>query len=115
QHLRDQLDHRGIVVHDQDPALPALQGIRRDPVLLHEPVEGVTRDPSESGPGDSKSLELTGVEAANDRLLAHLADLGRLARRENGLHGRVRPIYEIKDKVPPSGSLVTRSKEEDNA
>src|SRR5262249_13548942 len=92
--LRDQVDHRLIVIDDQDPSLPALEGIRRDAVLLHEPVERVARDPAESRAGDPEALELARVEAADDRLLAHFTYLSRLTRWENGLHGRAGPILQ---------------------
>ena len=41
--------------------------------------------------GHAEALELSVVEAADDGLLADLADLGGLAGREHGLHAFVHP------------------------
>ncbi len=105
--LRDQVHDRLIVVNDQHPTLAALESVGRDAVLLHEPIERIPRDAAKPRAGDPKALELARVEAADDRLLAHLTYLRRLARRENGLHGRARPTLRDQGQVP---SMVARTK-----
>ena len=88
QRVDDQLDQILIVVDDQDLALAAVEGVGRDAVVPHERVELVARNAAEAAARHAEALELAGVEAANDRLLADLADLGGFAGRENSLHGR---------------------------
>ena len=86
QHVGDQLDQFLVVVDDQDLALAAFQGIGRNAVVAHERVQLVARDAAEAAARHAKSLELSGVEAANDGLLADLADLGRFAGRKHSFH-----------------------------
>src|SRR5262249_52644332 len=73
-------------VHDQRFALPAFEGIRGDAVFFHELVEDIARNPAELRAGHAKPLELAGVKAANDRLLADLANPGRFTRGVNRFH-----------------------------
>src|SRR5262249_7917156 len=63
-----------------------LQRVGGDLVVLHELVQGLARDAAEARAGHAEALELPVVEAADDGLLADLADLRRLAGREHGLH-----------------------------
>ncbi len=95
EHLGHQLDELGVVVHEQDLALAALQRIGRDAVVLHELVERLAGDPAEAGAGHAEALQLAVVETADDGLLADLADLGGFAGRENGLHGFVHPLLAL--------------------
>src|SRR4051812_27675790 len=92
QHFRDQVHHRLIVVDDQDPPPAALEGVGGDAILLHEPVECLPRNAPEPRSWHPKSAELTRVKTADNGLLTNLTNFGGFARREHGLHGRVRPI-----------------------
>src|SRR5205814_1083436 len=89
--LVDQLDQLGVVVHEQHFALAALEGVGRDAVVLHDLVERLARDAPEARAGDPEAFQLAVVEATDDGLLAHLADLGGLAGREHGLHAYAYP------------------------
>ena len=80
------VDQFGIVVHEKDLPLAALQSVRRNVVVLHELVQRLTGNPPELGARNPETLELTIVEAADDGLLADLADLCGFAGREHGLH-----------------------------
>src|SRR5262249_17882753 len=66
--------------------LAALKSIGGNAVIPHELVQGLARDAAETGTGNPEAFELSVVEAPNDCLLADLANLGRLAGRENGFH-----------------------------
>jgi hypothetical protein len=72
-----------IVVDDQEFLSAALQSIGRDPVVLHEDKQVVSRNPSKATPRYSESFQGSVVKATDNRLLAHLANLGSLARRED--------------------------------
>ena len=48
--------------------------------------ELIAGDAAEPAARHAKSLELSGIETANDRLLADLANLGRLAGRKHCFH-----------------------------
>src|SRR5262249_8465902 len=80
------------------------QGVSWDSIFLHEAVKGIARNSPEARSGNAKPLELTRVKAANDRLLTHFTDLGRLACRENRLHRCVGPILRDQGRSPPSPS-----------
>src|SRR5207244_2298736 len=67
-------------------ALAALEGVGRDAVVLHELVQRLAGDAAKTRSRNAEAFELAIVEAANDRLLTDLADLGGFASRENGLH-----------------------------
>src|SRR5262249_26242188 len=92
QDLGHQLDQFDVVIDKEHLALAALQGIGRDAIVFHEPVERLARDAAEPGTWYPEALELSVVETANNGLLADLADFGGLAGRENGLHGFVHPL-----------------------
>src|SRR5207302_8615127 len=82
----------GVVVDEQHLALAAFQGIGGNAVVLHELVERFTGNATEAGARHTEALELSVVEATNDGLLAHLANLGGLAGRENSLHASIHPL-----------------------
>ena len=86
QGIRNEFDQLGVVIDDQCLALTAFESISRNAVFLHELEEHISRDAAESRAGDSKSLELTRIKAANDRLLTDLTDLGGFARGEHCFH-----------------------------
>ena len=86
QHVDDQLDQFLIVVDDQDLALAAFQGVGRDAVVAHERVQFIPRNAAETAARHAKALELSGIEATNNRLLADLADFGRFAGRKHSFH-----------------------------
>ena len=86
KHVGDQFDQFDVVVDEQHLPLAALQGIGRDAVVLHEREQLIARNAAEAAAGNAEAFQLAGVETANDRLLADLADLGGFARREYGLH-----------------------------
>ena len=65
---------------------PAIESVGRNAVVTHKGVQLLTWDTSKTAARHTKSLELTGVEATDDRLLANLTDFGRFACGENGLH-----------------------------
>src|SRR5690606_8288339 len=46
----------------------------------------VAGNAAEAAPRHAEAFKLPGVEAANDSLLTNLADFGRLASGEHGLH-----------------------------
>src|SRR5262249_7931271 len=91
QHLGHQDDEVVVVVDQQHLALAALQRVGGDAVVLHEFVQGLARDAPEPRAGHPEALELTLVEAADDGVLADLADLRRLAGREYSLHALFHP------------------------
>ena len=86
QHVGDQLDQLLVVVDQQHLPLAAFQGVGGDAVVPHEHVELLAGNAAETAAGHAESLQLSRVKTANDRLLADLADLGRLAGREHCLH-----------------------------
>src|SRR5437899_4733311 len=92
ENLGHELDQLGVVVNEQHFALAAFKGVRGDAIVLHEAVERFARNAAEAGSGHAESLELPVVEAADDGLLAHLADFGGFAGRENSLHTIVHPL-----------------------
>src|SRR4029077_19900226 len=63
-------------------------GIGRDAVVAHEQEQLIAGDAAEPASGHPKSLELTRIKAANNGLLADLANLGRFAGRKYSLHLR---------------------------
>src|SRR5262245_64533016 len=84
--VADQFDEFLVIVNDQRFALPAFEGIGGNSVFLHELVQDVPRNPAKFRAGYAKALELARVKAANDRLLADLADSGRLTRGIDRFH-----------------------------
>src|SRR5262249_20715517 len=103
--LVHQLDQFDVVIDEQHLALAALQGVGGDLVVLHELVQGLARDTPEARAGHTEALELPVVEAADDGLLAHLADLRRLAGREHGLHASSIPYgHQARGQVGLSGT-----------
>jgi hypothetical protein len=87
QHVHKQLHNFRVIVHDQDLGLAAVQRVRRNVVVLHELKERLARNPPKPAARNAETLESPAVEAANDRLLGHLANFRGLAGREDGLHG----------------------------
>src|SRR5579863_1267564 len=84
--ISNQFNQLLIVVDDQRFPLSTFQRVGRNAVFLHELVQNVPGNSSKLRTGDSKTLELSGIEAANDRLLADLANPGSLACGVDGLH-----------------------------
>jgi hypothetical protein len=89
EHVAQQLDQFLVVVHDQNFAFAAFQGIGRDAIVLHESVQLVPWNATEPAARHAEPLQRAVVETADDGLLAHLADLRRFARCENSFrtHG----------------------------
>ena len=56
------------------------------PLSRMNDIELLARDAAKPAARHAKSLELPGIETANDRLLADLADLGRFAGRKHSFH-----------------------------
>ncbi len=90
QHVDEQFHNFRIIVHDQDFLLAAVQGIRRNAVVLHECDQGIARNSAEPAARHAKAPKPAAVKTANDRLLRNLADLRSLAGGENPLHSRSR-------------------------
>ena len=90
--LGHQLDQFRVVIDEQDLALPAFERVGWDAIVLHELVQGFAGNAAKPGTRYAKPFQLSVVEAANDCLLADLADFGRLTGRKNGLHGFVHPL-----------------------
>jgi hypothetical protein len=63
--------------------LSALQCVCRNPILLHEIIQRLSRNSSKAR--KAVALQSAVIEAPNDSLLADLTDLCRFASRENGL------------------------------
>ena len=92
KHVDDQFDQFFVVVDDQDLPLAAFQGVGRNAVVAHEQKKLIARNAAESASRHAKTLELAGVEAANNRLLADLANLGGFTGRKYCLHLRTTPL-----------------------
>ena len=86
QHVDDQFDQFLVVVDDQHLALAAFQGVGRNAVVAHEREQLLARNAAEPAARHAKALELAGIEATNNRLLADLADLGGFAGGEHSFH-----------------------------
>src|SRR5690606_6238144 len=84
-----QLEDLGVVVDDEDALAPGVEDLGGDVVGAHEAQQLVPRDAAETRARDAEALEAPGVEAADDGLLADLADLGGFAGREDLLAGPV--------------------------
>ena len=91
QLIDDQFDQIFIVVDDEDLALAAIEGVGRNAVVAHERVELIARNAAEPAARNAEALQLARVEAANDRLLTDLANLGGFAGRENSFHALNHP------------------------
>ena len=84
--IDDQFDQILIVVDDENLALAAIEGIGRDAVVAHERIELIARNAAEAAARHAEALQLAGIEATNDRLLADLANLGGFASGEYSFH-----------------------------
>ena len=71
--------HGEIVIDNENLPPTAFQRIGGDAVVPHEQEQLIAGNPSEPAARHTESLQLSGVEAANDRLLTHFANLGGLA------------------------------------
>jgi len=74
-----------IVIDDENAVFGVFQGIQRDAVFPHEVNESIAGNATEAASRNAESLQLTGVEAANDGLLADLADLRCFSSRKDRL------------------------------
>ncbi|ASV72854.1 hypothetical protein THTE_0252 [Thermogutta terrifontis] len=61
------------------------EGIQWDAIFPHEVNQSIAGNTTETASRNAESLQLTGIEAANDGLLAHFADLRCFSRREYSL------------------------------
>eukprot|EP01026_Neomeris_dumetosa_P051053 TRINITY_DN44864_c1_g1_i2.p3 TRINITY_DN44864_c1_g1~~TRINITY_DN44864_c1_g1_i2.p3 ORF type:complete len:130 (-),score=20.98 TRINITY_DN44864_c1_g1_i2:71-460(-) len=83
QDIVEELADALVVVDHEHPPLLTLERVERDPVVPHEAHELLARDPPELAARDTKPMQAAVVEAADDRLLADLADLRGLPGRED--------------------------------
>ena len=93
--------------------MPLSSCIRRDVVVLHERHQRVTRDAAEPAARHAEPLEPAAVEAADDRLLRDLADLGRFAGGEYRLHAaslHPRETSRGRQSVPRRGTHASRAR-----
>lgn len=77
-----------VIIDEQSFPFAALEGIGGDAVVLHKPEEDLAGNAAEPGTGNAKPFELARIEAANDSLLADIANFRRFASREDSLHKR---------------------------
>ena len=82
------VDNVLLVVDHQNLPLAAFESVRRNLVVFHELVQCFPRNAAELRAWYSEALELTVIEAADDSLLANLADLRGFTGREHGFHRR---------------------------
>lgn len=73
-----------IVIDDEQFLLAAFEGVGGDTVVLHKNEQLIAWNPAKTAAGNSEAFQRSVVEATNDCLLAHLANLGGLAGRKNG-------------------------------
>jgi len=83
--VADEFDQFFIVINDQDFVFRVLQVVDGNSVFPHESDQLVTGNTTESASRNAKSLQLARIEAANNRLLTDLTDLGRFTCGEDGL------------------------------
>ena len=85
QNVADEFNELFIVIDDENLVFRVLQVINRNSVFPHESDQLIAGNTTESASRNAKSFQLARVEAANDRLLTDLTDLGRFTGREDGL------------------------------
>ncbi len=87
EQVLEELDDLRVVINAQDAPRAALDEIERDVVGVHEADEFLARDPPEFGTRHTEAREPAGVEAADNGLLADLANFSCFTRGKDCLRG----------------------------
>ena len=73
------LDYLGVIVNNEHFLSAGLEIVGGNAVVPHELDEILAGNPAKLGAWDAETLQTTGIETANDRLLTYSADFGGLA------------------------------------